>query len=76
MGTAVYRVKLLKSGWVVEHNGKTLGPYKTKDVALETSFAAAKRAARDGHVITISAPESEPASKRFSEIAPITLERS
>ena len=76
MDNAVYRVKPLKSGWVVEHDGKTLGPYATKDIALETSFAAARRAARAGHAIAISAPESEPASSHFSEIAPITLERS
>ena len=76
MGNAVYRVKLLKSGWVVEHDGKTLGPYATKDIALETSFAAAKRAARGGHAIAISAPESEPASNQLSEIGPITLEQS
>ena len=76
MGNVVYRVKPLKSGWVVEHDGKTLGPYRTKDIALETSFAAARRAARAGHAITISAPESDPASSPLSEIAPITLERS
>ena len=48
----------------------------TKEIALQSSFAAARRAARDGHAITISAPESEPDPSEFAEVGPITLERS
>jgi|SoiMethySBSTD1v2_1073268.scaffolds.fasta_scaffold1095468_2 hypothetical protein len=77
MGSAVYRIKALESGgWGVEHDGKTIGPYPTKEIALQSSFAAARRAARDGHAITISAPESEPDPSEFAEVGPITLERS
>jgi hypothetical protein len=75
MGNSVYGIKALKGGWVVEHDGKTLGPYATKDIALETTFAAARRAARAGHAIAISAPESEPAPA-FAEPGPITLDLS
>jgi hypothetical protein len=76
MGTAVYQIKKVDGGWEVENDGKTVGPYPTKCIALETSFAAAHRAAHAGHGIAISAPESEPARSKFAETAPITLERS
>lgn len=43
MGNAVYRVKPVKSGWFVEHDGRMLGPYTTKDIALGA------RRSRDHH---------------------------
>lgn len=76
MGIAVYQIKKVDGGWGVENDGKTVGPYPTKCIALETSLAAARHAACDGHGIAISAPESEPEWDEFAKTAPITLERS
>jgi hypothetical protein len=76
MGNAVYRIKPLEGGWGVEHDEKTSGPYATRQAALEASFAAASRAAREGHAIVISAPESEPEPCEPAATGPITLELS
>jgi hypothetical protein len=76
MGTAVYTITKSDGGWLVKHDAKAIGPYATKEIALQTAFAAARRAARAGHALSISAPESEPEPNVLTEAGPITLERS
>jgi hypothetical protein len=56
MGTAAYKIEPYQSGWGVTHDGKTVGPYETKEAAYEASVAAASLALREGHAIAITAP--------------------
>ncbi len=56
MGTAKYRIAPYETGWGVLHDGKTVGPYETKEAAYEATVAAASIALRQGHAIEITAP--------------------
>jgi hypothetical protein len=56
---AAYKIELYQSGWGVSHDGKTTGPYETKEAAFEATAAAASMALRQGHAIEISAPDAE-----------------
>jgi len=56
MGIASYRIVSYQSGWGVEHDGATIGPYETKEAAFEASVAAASLAMREGHSIEVTAP--------------------
>jgi hypothetical protein len=59
MGMAAYRIVPYQSGWGVDHDGKTKGPYETKEAAYEATIAAASIAMREGHAIEIAAPGRE-----------------
>ena len=56
MGIAAYKIEPYQTGWGVTHDGKTVGPYETKEAAYEASVAAASMALREGHAIEITAP--------------------
>lgn len=56
MGMAAYRIVPFETGWGVEHDGSTKGPYETKEAAFEASVAAASIAMREGHAIEVTAP--------------------
>jgi hypothetical protein len=56
MGLAAYRIAPYETGWGVTHDGKTVGPYETKEAAYEATVAAADIALREGHAIEITAP--------------------
>ncbi len=56
MGTAKYRIAPYETGWGGLHDGKTVGPYETKEAAYEATVAAASIALRQGHAIEITAP--------------------
>lgn len=56
MGTAAYRIDRYQTGWGVNHDGKTVGPYETLEAAYEATVAAASMALREGHAIEITAP--------------------
>ena len=56
MGTAIYKIVPYDSGWGVEHDGSTKGPYETKEAAFEATVAAASLAMREGHAIEVTAP--------------------
>ena len=56
MGMAVYRIEPYETGWGVTHDGKTVGPYETKEAAYEATVAAGSIALREGHAIEITAP--------------------
>lgn len=60
MGMAAYRIAPYETGWGVTHDGKTVGPYETKEAAYEATVAAASMAMREGHAIEITAPGDEP----------------
>jgi len=59
MGMAAYKIEPYQSGWGVNHDGKTTGPYETKEAAFEATVAAASIAMREGHAIDIRAPGRE-----------------
>lgn len=59
MGMAAYRIVPYQSGWGVDHDGVTKGPYETKEAAYEATVAAASNAMREGHAIEITAPGRE-----------------
>jgi hypothetical protein len=56
MGSAVYRILPYQDGWGVAHDGRTTGPYATKEAAFEATAAAASLAMREGHSVEITAP--------------------
>lgn len=59
MGMAAYRIEPYQNGWGVSHDGKTTGPYRTKEAAFEATAAAASMALREGHALEISAPGAD-----------------
>lgn len=59
MGMAAYRIAPYQDGWGVSHDGKTTGPYQTKEAAFEATAAAASMALREGHAIDITAPGAD-----------------
>lgn len=56
MGIAAYKIEPYQNVWGVRHDGKTTGPYETKEAAFEATAAAASMALREGHAIEITAP--------------------
>ncbi len=56
MGQATYRIEPFETGWGVRHDGRTVGPYETKEAAYEATVAAASIAMREGHAVEITAP--------------------
>jgi hypothetical protein len=56
MGSAIYKIIPYQSGWGVDHDGSTVGPYETREAAFEATAAAASLALREGHAIEITAP--------------------
>lgn len=59
MGMAAYAIEPFQGGWGVKHDGRTAGPYETKEAAYEATVAAASNAMREGHAIEITAPGRE-----------------
>ena len=64
MGSAIYKILPYQGGWGVAHDGKTVGPYETKEAAFEATVAAASIAMKQGHSVEITAPEGEPVAAR------------
>lgn len=58
MGMAAYKIEPYETGWGVNHDGRVVGPYETKEAAYEATVAAASIAMREGHAIEITAPGS------------------
>lgn len=56
MGMAAYKIEPYQSAWGVSHDGRTVGPYETKEAAFEATVAAASLALRQGHAVEITAP--------------------
>jgi phosphotransferase system HPr-like phosphotransfer protein len=56
MGIAGYKIAPYRNGWGVSHDGRTTGPYETREAAFEATAAAASLALREGHAIEITAP--------------------
>lgn len=59
MGSAIYRILPYQDGWGVTHDGRTAGPYETKEAAFEATVAAASIALMEGHSVEITAPERD-----------------
>jgi hypothetical protein len=53
MGHAEYKVKARKDEWEVEHDGKTSGPFETREAAFDASVDAARAAMKQGHSVTV-----------------------
>lgn len=56
MGQAIYKVLPYQTGWGVAHDGKTVGPYETREAAYEAAVAAGSLALKEGHDVEISVP--------------------
>ena len=56
MVQAIYKVLPHQTGWGVAHDGKTVGPYETREAAYEAAVAAGSLALREGHDVEISVP--------------------
>jgi hypothetical protein len=56
MGLASYKIFGAEGDWHVEHDGKALNTYGTKEAAFESAVAAASLARRQGHEIVVTVP--------------------
>ena len=56
MGQAIYKVVPYENGWGVDHDGKIVGPYETKEAAYEATVAAGSIALKEGHDLQILVP--------------------
>jgi uncharacterized protein (DUF58 family) len=45
--------------WHVDHDGKAANTYETKEAAFEAAVATASLASRQGHEVSVTAPESD-----------------
>jgi len=60
MGQASYRIVRHDDGWAIDHDGKVMGSYATKEAAFESAAGAASNAIKDGHGIVIEVPHRAP----------------
>jgi len=60
MGQASYRIVRHDDGWAIDHDGKVMGSYATKEAAFESAAGAASNAIKDGYGITIEVPQRAP----------------
>jgi hypothetical protein len=59
MGLASYKIFGTEGDWHVEHDGKALNTYATKEAAFESAVAAASLAIRQGHQIVVTVPGAD-----------------
>jgi hypothetical protein len=57
MGQATYRIVRQDGGWAIDHDGKVMGSYATKEAAFESAAGAASNSIKDGHGIVIEVPQ-------------------
>jgi hypothetical protein len=60
MKSAAYRIVPHEDGWGVEHDGKTTGPYDTKEAAFEAAIPPASNAIKLGYAVSVSVDGSGP----------------
>jgi len=61
VGFANYKIVGSDGAWQVEHDGRPVRSYATKEAAFEAAVAAASLALREGHEVLVAAP-GEPIS--------------
>jgi hypothetical protein len=54
MGVASYKIVPNRNGWGVDHDGRVLGSYATKEAAFEAAVAPASNAIKQGHEVRIT----------------------
>ncbi len=59
MKSAAYRIVAFQDGWGVEHDGKTTGPYDTKEAAFEAAILPASNAIKLGYEVAVTVEGSE-----------------
>lgn len=52
-----YRIVAHEGGWAIDHNGKVMGSYATKEAAFESAAGAASNAIKEGYGVLIKVPE-------------------
>src|ERR1051326_5379397 len=55
MKSAAYRIVPFEDGWGVAHDGKTTGPYETKEAAFEAAVLPASNAIKLGYAVSNAA---------------------
>jgi hypothetical protein len=53
MSVASYRIVPNRNGWGVDHDGRVVGAYATKEAAFEAAVAPASNAIKEGHEVRI-----------------------
>jgi LDH2 family malate/lactate/ureidoglycolate dehydrogenase len=59
MKSAAYRIVPFEDGWGVAHDGKTTGPYETKEAAFEAAVLPASNAIKLGYAVSVMVEGSE-----------------
>ena len=54
MSSASYYIIRHGGGWGVEHDGRTTGPYETKEAAFESTLGAASNAIKLGYAVSVT----------------------
>jgi hypothetical protein len=57
MEQAAYKVVRHEDGWAIDHNGKVMGSYATKEAAFESAAGAASNSIKEGLGVCIEVPE-------------------
>lgn len=52
-----YRIVRQKDGWAIDHNGKVMGSYATKEAAFESAAGAASNSVKEGYGVSIEVPQ-------------------
>ena len=60
MKSAAYRIVPFEDGWGVAHDGKTAGPYETKEAAFEAAIPPASNSIKLGYAVSVTVDGSEP----------------
>lgn len=59
MKSADFDIKRHQDGWGVEHDGKLIGPYDTKEAAFEAAVIPASNAIKLGCAVSITVAASD-----------------
>jgi hypothetical protein len=59
MGIASYKIVPNEDGWGVDHDGRVVGSYATKEAAFEAAVAPASNAIKQGHEVRIVVASSD-----------------
>ena len=54
MKEAVYRIDRISSGWMVQHEGTSHGPYELPEAAFDAAVSSASQAIKEGLDVTIA----------------------
>ena len=58
MSLAAYKVVPNQGGWGIDHDGKVMGSYATKEAAFEAAFGPASNALKQGLAVQITVEAS------------------